>query len=73
MILGMSRFPGWIGAYRRIPGWIEAWALTLLLLHSCVLGIVEFNIEFDIIKLIHQLENTIEYGQKVNILFVLGE
>ena len=35
-------------------------------------GIVEFNYEFDIVKLIDQLEDTSEYSQKLNVLFVLG-
>ena len=43
-----------------------------LLLQSRVCGIVELNYEFDIVKLIKQLEDTEEYSQKVNVLFVLG-
>jgi len=50
--------------------WLGVW--VFLLLQSRVCGIVELNYEFDIIKLIKQLEDTEEYSQKVNVLFVLG-
>ena len=50
--------------------WLGVW--VFLLLQSRVCGIVELNYEFDIVKLIKQLEDTEEYSQKVNVLFVLG-